>query len=273
MRLRDIIGLAVALLLAIGVAFLTRYFLTKEETHKEVSKTTERSSADLVKILMSAKNLQEGDIIRAGDLNWDDWPMLAMEPTYIKQGTIDINALRGAVVRTRIPQGQPVTAGLFIKPGDKSILAALISPGMRAVSLDVTPQSISSGLIAPGDRVDIILSQIGQAAGGKQAIESKTVAKNLKVLAVDIEMASTHEKPKVTPRVVTLEVTPEQAELIARASKEGALSLSLKGIKKGKRSEEEQENAEETEGESASKQGVVILLRGSEKSEIQVQEQ
>ncbi len=268
MRLRDIVGLVIALLLAIGIAFLTRIFLTKEEKQKE--KAEAQQAIELNKILVAGKNLKEGDIIHLGDLKWESWPVLAMEPTFIKQGILDIQSLTGSVVRTHITRGEPVLSDYLIKPGEKGILAALISPGMRAISIDVTAQSVSSGLIAPGDHVDVIQSKSGQGPGGVPIVESRTIVKNVKVLAVDLELASTHEKPKTTPKVVTLEVTPAQAEKISAAAKEGAVSLSLKSIKKGKVYEETPAKEEQ---EAPHKENLIILRRGSEKSEIQVQEQ
>ncbi len=265
MRLKDIIGLLLALILAIGVAFLTRFFLTSKE--KSAPVVQQAQPVGLAKILIAEKDLHVGDKIKAGDLNWVEWPEKALNSNYIKEGTVKDIDLIGAIVRGHIEKGEPVTSTNLVKPGDKGILAAILSPGKRAVSIDVTAQSASSGLIAPGDYVDVILSKSVSPPGGTtQYGESKTIASNVKVLAIDIEMSDAHEKPKNAPRVATLEVTPAQAGIISAAVKEGTLNLSLHSLEKSP--------ADEQQGETdkRKKEGTVILMRGKEKTEIQVQE-
>ncbi len=263
MRLRDIIGLILALILAIGVAFLTRIFLSKEDKPKH---ETPVQQAEISKILVAGKDLTEGDKINPGDLVWQDWPPQALNVNYIKEGTVKVEDFLGSIVRSHIDKGEPVIASDLVKAGDKGILAAMLSPGMRAVSIDVTPQSASSGLIAPGDYVDVILSKVISPASGNQYGQSRTVLRNVKVLAIDIKMAESHEKPKEAPRIVTLEVTPAQAELVTAAVKEGTLSLSLHSL------ENISVNNRVDAGEGPPKEKTIILMRGKEKIEIQVPE-
>ncbi|MBY0292898.1 MAG: Flp pilus assembly protein CpaB [Alphaproteobacteria bacterium] len=257
MRVRDIIGLIVALALAMGVAFLTRYFLTKEEKG-----VVQQAKVALPKILVANKILNQGDKINAGDLIWEEWNE-AVISSYIKEDTSKIEDWVGAIVRAHFDKGEPILALDLIKPGDKGILAALVSPGKRAISIDVTAQSASSGLIAPGDYVDVVVSKSVTSSGGNQSGQSKLVAKNVKVLAVDVEMVDTHEKPKGAPKVVTLEVSPSEAEVITAATKEGTLSLSLHSIEQA---EESGKVAEK--GRQAPKHEGVTLIRGKEKTEV-----
>lgn len=266
MRLRDIIGLILALVLAIGVAFFTRLFLSRGEKPK----ITEMQRSELGKILVAGKELHRGDVIHAGDLKWQEWPNEALNPSYIKEGVLRAEDLVGAVVRDVLNQGEPVIEANLIKPGDKSILAAIVTPGMRAISIDVTAQSASSGLIAPGDYVDVISSRvITPTGGGNQYGDSRTIVSNVKVLAIDVEMIDTHEKPKNAPRVATLQVTPGQAERITSSVKEGTLSLSLHSLE----SSESSSKTTQDEKEVVGKQGVVTLMRGKEKTEVSIQSQ
>ncbi len=262
MKLRDIIGLAIALVLAIGVAFLTRVFLNRES---KSDSPVQVQQVELNRILVAKNDLYLGDKIKAGDLTWQDWPQNAINASYVKEGTVKIESFVGAIVRERLDKGEPVTSSILVRPGEQGLLAALVGSGKRAVSIDVTPQSASSGLIFPGDYVDVILSKSVSPASGAQYGKSRTIISNVKVLAIDVQMADTHEKPKDPPRVATLELTPAQAELITASVKEGTLSLSLYSIEK---STSEPQSTEE----NLVKQGTILLMRGKEKNEIQVQE-
>lgn len=263
MRLKDIIGLVIALILAVFVAFLTRYFLTKEEKPKQ---PVQVQKVMLPKIYVAGRSLHEGDMIQPGDIVLQEWPQKSINPNYIKEGTINPGDLIGSIVRGHFEEGEPIIAADLIKPGEKGILAAIVSRGKRAISIDVTAQSASSGLIAPGDYVDVILSKSVTLKGGVQQGESKVVAPNVKVIAIDTQLTDTHVKPKTAPHVATLEVTPAEAEHITAAIKEGTLSLSLHSIEKSTVA------PEEVEKKTPSKKDTIILMRGNQKTEISVRE-
>ncbi len=266
MRLKDIIGLVLALILAIGVAFLTRFFLTREEKPKQEVQVV---PVGLTKILIAGRALYSGERIKPGDLIWQGWPKNSLNSNYIAEGSVRETDLVGTVVREQINKGEPITSTDLVKPGDKGSLAAVLAAGKRAISIDVTAQSASSGLIGPGDYVDVILSKAITPTAGAQYGESKVVAKKIKVLAIDTELADTHEKPKNIPRVATLEVTPAEAEHITAAIKEGTLSLSLHSLETATVVPDKEEIVPE---KPKPQQGTIIIMRGKEKTEIQVQE-
>ena len=266
MRLKDIIGLILALILAIGVAFLTRYFLTKEEKKTKHEVPVQQSL--LTKIFVAGIGLHEGDKIKPGDIVLQQWPQNAINSNYIKEGTVRPSDLVGSIVRGHLDKGEPITATSLVKPGEKGILAAVVAPGQRAISIDVTAQSASSGLIAPGDYVDVILSKSITPTSGAQFGESKTIATKVKVLAIDTELSDTHEKPKNAPHVATLEVTPIQAEHITAAIKEGTLSLSLHSLETTPQVEQQGHLTEK----APKKEETITIMRGKEKTEIKMQE-
>lgn len=257
---RELIGLVLALLLALAVALLARYFLTRDETSKEAKV---ENKVQLNKILVATRELYKGHVIQQDDLIWQEWPEAGLNPSYIKQGSIKLNDIQGAIVKDSLTKGEPVTVSGLVKTDNKSILSALVAPGMRAFSISVSAQSASSGLISPGDYVDVVVGKlITPATGGNQYGQGSIIAENVKVLAVDIEMADKHEKPKAAPRVVTLEVTPQDAEKLAAAMKEGILSLSLHSM--------ETHTKADTSHLDDDSRDTVILMRGKDKMEISV---
>jgi pilus assembly protein CpaB len=110
----------------------------------------------------------------------------------------------------------------FVTPGPGSPLAAVLAPDMRAVSVRVDDVVGVGGFILPGNRVDVVAAR----ATGDRAY-ADTILSNVKVLAVD-QQASADKSAPVVVRAVTLEVTPDGAEALARAKQLGALQLSLR---------------------------------------------
>ncbi|MBY0272807.1 MAG: Flp pilus assembly protein CpaB [Alphaproteobacteria bacterium] len=259
MKFKDVIGLMVALILAIIVAFVTRYFLVAKESTKGAPVAQE---VNTLKILVASKPLDMGVKIQPGDLVWQPWPNSSLNDSYIQEGSIQLDSLTGSVILERIDKGEPVVITNLVQPGEKSVLAALLPPGKRAISIDVTPQAISSGLIQPGDYVDVLLSKVVTSGPSNSYGQTTTVVSNIKVLALDTVMNESAPKSANTntiPKVTTLEVTPGQAQLITAAAKEGSLSLSLHSIANNKVAEAEDIFT-----------GIVTLMRGKEKVEIQV---
>lgn len=258
MKFRDIIGLIFALVLAVVVAFVTRYFLVAKENTKGAPVAQEVKA---LKILVASKSLDRGVKTQPGDLVWQPWPKSSLNDSYIQEGSIQLNSLTGSVILERIDKGEPVVISKLVQPGEKSILAALLPPGKRAISIDVTPQAISSGLIQPGDYVDVLLSKVITSGSLSSYGQTTTVVSNTKVLALDMSMNESAQKSATAPvpKVATLEVTPGQAELITAAAKEGSLSLSLHSISNHKMAAEEDIFT-----------GIVTLMRGKEKIEVQV---
>jgi pilus assembly protein CpaB len=97
----------------------------------------------------------------------------------------------------------------------------------------VTPTSGISGFIFPGDRVDILVTQIVPPPPGStdQSAhkEAETILRNIRVLAIDQRLAGKSGEAALA-HTATLEVTPKQSEIIAVASDMGRLSLSLRGL-------------------------------------------
>jgi pilus assembly protein CpaB len=145
-------------------------------------------------------------------------------------------ALRGAVVpgdpirRGPLAAGEPIRRGGVARPGDREFLQIVLSPGARAVAIPVTTGGASTGILYPGDRVDIVLTQKFGDTGAPltRRSVSETVVENLRVLAINVPDVKTAGGS--FGHTVTLEVTPEQAEKMNVAAELGKLSLTLRSI-------------------------------------------
>jgi pilus assembly protein CpaB len=230
MRGRTVILFLIAALLAGGTAVLVRSSLNRQPVF--ATAPTPRPPPQKT-VLVAAVAIARGQILRSADLTWRPWPDSALAPAYIVSGTDSQKSLAGWVVREPFTAGEPIVKTKIVAPGDHGFLAAVLDPGMRAVSITVDQTSDVSGFILPGDRVDVLvnlsLSAGGGGANGYQHRAAQTVLRGVRVIAVD-QRADSKDGQPVVARTVTLEVTPKQSEILVLAGDMGKLSLSLRAL-------------------------------------------
>jgi pilus assembly protein CpaB len=187
-----------------------------------------------VEIVVAKVNLPAGYILQPKDMRWQAWPDKTLADDYIlksKGGTLE--SLQNAVIRRGVAAGEPLTWGRVVKKGDRGYLAAILTPGMRAFSVRISDISGISGLVFPGDRVDLIISHkvTKKNAKGEDITNtaSETILTNVRILAIDQKTDDQEGKPLVA-KTATLEVTPKQAEEVALASNIGEIVLSLHSL-------------------------------------------
>lgn len=227
-NIRSVALIVAALVIAGVTALMARSWLSAERPQEVAAAPT--AIADL-EILVARMDLPAGRILQDGDLRWQAWPDVDLPEQYIRKLTDrEMIDLQGSVVRNGIRAGEPITHTRVAKPGERGFLAAVLTPGMRAVSVRVDPTSGIAGFVFPGDRVDMVLShRIENTAARTQSRASETVLKNVRVLAIDQRTDDQQNTPAVV-KTVTLEVTPKQVERVTLARSLGDLSLSLRSL-------------------------------------------
>ena len=179
-------------------------------------------------ILVANTTLQGGHLLQPADMG--DAAVLAdAVPVGASLDTVQNRAaLVGAMVRAAITSGTPILSGAVIHPGDHGFLAAVLAPGMRAVTVGVDAISGANGLIWPGDNVDVLLTETIPGAPGAKSIAAEIVLSDVRVIATGQEVvkdATPNPTPQPPAQTVTLEVTPDQAARCLVASDLGKLSL------------------------------------------------
>lgn len=219
------------IVLALTLAFATMHFMQNriDQVRRQAGA---RRPAPGTSVLVAASDLASGTVIAPTDWRWQVWPNGSIDSNYLRQGRNDPQNFTGAVLRSRVAAGEPITLGMLIKPGEGGFLAALLDPGMRAVSVPLNPISDDGGLVRPGDHVDLLLTHAildPDAPNAPPRIVSETVAVNLRVLAIDENINDQDKKPNVG-KTITLEVSPGQARRVEVAKMLGNLSLSLRSV-------------------------------------------
>lgn len=186
-----------------------------------------------VSILVAAHALRGGSLVKPEDLVAQELAQTDVPSGASLDTPMGRSGLIGAMIRRGMAAAQPILPGDVVHPGDHGFLAAVLGPNLRAITVAVDAVSGTAGLIWPGDRVDVILTQTLDdpmiAAGRRVAAE--TVLSDARVIAVDQQIAQ-GQAPDVPAtqvnRTATLEVTSIQAERVLVAGRLGKLSLSVR---------------------------------------------
>lgn len=153
----------------------------------------------------------------------------------------------GSVVVAPIAVGEPILRSRLLTPGQEGFLAAVLRPGLRAISVGVDAVSGNAGHIFPGDRVDVILTQdLSTMLAGehRQRLATETILEDVRVIAVDQNLNENMKQrdPEKVARTITLEVGQADAQRVALAANLGKLSLSLRSLLRPTETSGEQES-------------------------------
>lgn len=208
-------------LMFIGVIALALGALLSSVVYKRLQAGATGPRKPGVDVVVAANDLQIGAKLEDHDLKIVNWPAESLPDGVIHQKARAIG--RGVL--------QPISRGEFIltnKLADKDVagLPALIPPGMRAVSVRVNDVIAVAGFVLPGTRVDVLLT--GTPAGGDSV--TTTVLQNVAVLATGQKLERNAAGEPQSSAVITLLVSPEDAQKLALASQEGRIQLSLRNI-------------------------------------------
>lgn len=182
-----------------------------------------------VQVVVAAYDLPLGSKIEKNEVKMTRW-----SADSVPAGAYtDTAQIVGSFVKNSFVANEPIVQSKLFT-GDKTagVMPLLIPFGMRAVSVPVDEVSDIAGFVLPHTRVDVLVSVAGEAGTGGKTI-SKTVLQNVEVLAVAQEIEKTKDEPQVV-KVVTLLVSPQEAERLALASREGSLRLAMRNYNDNK---------------------------------------
>ena len=141
--------------------------------------------------------------------------------------------IRGSVVRNFVEAGAPIRLDDVLRPRDRGFLASVLAPDTRAISINVEADSGVSGLIWPGDYVDVILTQVNDKMDAAHRTMSETVLRNVRIVAIDQDLVKTTPGANEVgankgAHSVSLQLSPEQVKKVIVARDLGKLSLAVR---------------------------------------------
>jgi pilus assembly protein CpaB len=210
--------LLIAIVLAVGTGLLTLTYLNSLRPQQSAPR----------QVLIASQDIPARIRITAAMVHTDTRPANALEPDAISNPDQAV----GSLALITIPAGAQLTSSQ-IGNNVPSALPVRLEPGMRAVSIPIDRVKGVSGMIEPGDRVDVIA-----IPPNKQ--KAVTIFRGLLVLAVGTELENASATPSPQEEgsaTVTLAVNPKQADMLAWADSNATLRLALRSPREALRSE------------------------------------
>ena len=208
-------------LLMIGVVALALGAFVSLFVYKNLQGKSSSSGEPGVDVLVAADDIQVGARIEEHDVRTVKYPASSLPAgTYSTRSKV---MGRGVIL--------PISKGEFILPSKLapenagSGLPSLIPPGMRAVSVRVNEVVSVAGFVGPGTRVDILLTG---TPNGSSEDQTTTVLQNVAVIASGQRLERNAAGDAQNTPVITVLVSPDDAERLTLASAEGRIQLSLR---------------------------------------------
>lgn len=230
MSARQLIVLVIAAIAAIGALFLIRG-MGGERAEPAVA-AAEPTAGE--QILVAARDVPQGAALSPSDLAVALFPENSVSPNFVRlsaQPSAQADFVN-AVTRRAFSQGEPITTTSVVQPEGRGFMAAQLAPGFRAVAIEISPNRAAGGFIQPNDHVDVIVSHKFNE-GSQERVSSEIVLEDIRVLALGstTQTQNSGDQPQtIEARVAVLELTAEDARVLAMAEQLGEISLALRGV-------------------------------------------
>jgi pilus assembly protein CpaB len=241
----------VLIVLALGTALIAAYLVSQFlASQTPAQNQTAAVQTDTRNVLVAAKDIMPGAVLTKEDVRWEPWPETLIDERFVVQpvqvenqpaATDPQQEFIDRIAKRAIMQGEPMTPSMVIKQGDSSVTAANLTPGYRAITINVAPAQGVAGLVLPNDKVDILMNvsvrDLVGLEGWKDVVlrySTETIMRNVRVVAINQKLAHDPKEGVAEPgNLVTLEVSPEQAEKLQVAQQVGQLTLTLRSMVPG----------------------------------------
>lgn len=244
MQVRHVMLILTALLIAGGVYFYAKTSLPQNSPTVVVA-SGQSQQVEGTKVLVAIKDVPRGTLIAQAEtlFEFKSWPTQSVNSeAYIVEGSAPVQDFNGAVMREGIRAGEPLVRANIVRRGENGFLAAVLPEGARAVSFSVNSNTGIAGFVFPGDHIDLILTHTVQfpapeddtdssRQGNLSHSVSETILHNIRVVAVDSRAGDQAQVP-APYEIVTVQVTPDQAERMAVAQRIGELRIALRSMVK-----------------------------------------
>jgi pilus assembly protein CpaB len=190
--------------------------------HRGLAMRTTAVAEPVNQIVVADADISSGTALVPRLVKTEVWPQRIIP----QQAVRSVDQVNGRVVAMPLSKGEPILLAKLAPEGTAAGLGGLLKETMRAFTVKVDDVSGVAGFINPGDRVDVLMSVPVLESKGEQF--SKIILQDVKVLtAGQVWQPNAQNEPK-SFNTVTLEVTPEQSEVLNLASTQGKIRLTLR---------------------------------------------
>jgi pilus assembly protein CpaB len=225
-RLSTIIMIGFAALFGLLAVFLAQGWLNSQAEMRARNLDSQKKPLATQTMVVASKSLRYGMELTAPLLREVPWPDMPLpEGAFAKISDVLKDGKR--IVLTAVEPNEPVLSVKITGPGQRATLSALVTPGMKAVTIRVNDVEGVGGFVLPGDRVDIALTRQYKEDDGTSGGSTQVVLREVRVLAID-QVADERIANPAVAKSVTLEVDTVGAQKLGLAGSIGTLSLMLR---------------------------------------------
>jgi pilus assembly protein CpaB len=225
--------LTVAAGAAVAAGFVAKNMVSRPAPQAVVHDAQPQIKLD--QVLVASQDIGIGGDV-GNSARWQEWPAGSVSSGYILRSREPdaITSIKGATARMPMLAGEPIQREKLIGAG-QSLMSSILPSGMRAIATQISADTSAGGFILPNDYVDVIMTRHipDPSKPGGSTYDTETILQNIRVLAIDQTIQEDGKGNKVTVgKTATLELTPEQAEIITVAQQMAdRLTLALRSIK------------------------------------------
>ena len=191
--------------------------------HRYVSAKTQVVKAPTRQVFIATADISPGTAITAQQVKGVTWPQEVIPPN----SAATMREIENRVVKVPIPQGNPVLFSMLAPVGTAAGLSGILDDGKRALTVKVDEVAGVAGFIHPGDHVDVLMD-MAMKTQGQQEHFSKTILHDITILTTGQIWEQKGDNKPMVVNTVTLELSPEQAEVLNLASNNGKIRLALR---------------------------------------------
>src|SRR5258708_37541181 len=221
----------VVLSIAVGAGGVAAYLASGSDDKPQPA--APQAQLQTVDVLVAKADIGLGQTVTPEDMIWQTWPAGSASNTFIRRNERPdaTTQVAGSIARAPFIAGEPIPEPKLVKANGSGFMAAIPPTGMRAISTEISPETGAGGFILPHDRVDVILSKREKnpdRGGSADIVNSEVILANVRVLAIDQTPKEKDGQSAVIGKTVTLELSPEQGQMLTRARQSGTLSLATR---------------------------------------------
>lgn len=188
--------------------------------HRYVAAKTTTMVKPTNQVVVASSDISPGSALRAGLIKEASWPQELIPP----KAASSLREVEGRVLITPVAKGEPILQSKLAPEGTAAGLGGLLDENKRALTVRVDDVSGVAGFIHPGDRVDVLV----ELSLGTNEHFSKIILQNIMVLTAGQFWDQNREQKPTIVNTVTLELTPQEAEVLNLASNQGKIRLALR---------------------------------------------
>jgi pilus assembly protein CpaB len=206
------------ILVALAFGLVATFFI-----HTYITSKTRGTAQKTVPVLIADASVSPGTALRPELIRVVKWPQEIVPP----QTASSIKQVENRVVSVPLSKGEPVLLSKLTPEGSAAGMSGLMRHDKLAVTVRTDDVTGVAGFLHPGERVDVL---VDMKLPDSQENISKIILQDIAVLSVGQKWEQTGDKKPDVVNTVTLELNPEEAEIINLASKEGKIHLALRHL-------------------------------------------